>query len=336
MVLHKFGDKLYTGLVATMTIHLEEIARSVEAFQGISFLEELNRKWIDHNKALEMIRDILMYMDRTYTIVTRKPRVYALGLNLWRENVIHSNQIRSRLLSMLLGLVYSERVGDVVNRGLIRNITTMLMDLGPVYRREFETHFLRVSADFYRFESQKYIECCDCGDYLKKAERRLDEEIDRVNHYLDPRTEKKISNVVEKEMIENHMLRLIHMDNSGLVNMLCDAKYEDLGRMYNLFRRVNGGLRKIIEVMTSHMKESGKELVTDPERLKDPVEFVQRLVDEKDKYDKIINMAFCNDKLFRDALNLSFKFFINLNPRSPEFISLFVDDKFRKGLKGVS
>ncbi|RYR64882.1 hypothetical protein Ahy_A03g010909 isoform A [Arachis hypogaea] len=225
MVLHKFGEKLYSGLVATMTGHLKEIAKSVEAAQG---------------------------------------------------------------------------------------------------------------AEFYRVESQKFIECCDCGDYLKKAERRLNEEIDRVSHYLDPRTEKKITNVVEKEMIENHMLRLIHMENSGLVHMFSDDKYDDLGRMYNLFRRVPDGLSKIREVMTEHIKETGKQLVNDPERLKDPVEFVQRLLDEKDKYDKIINFAFNNDKSFQNALNSSFEYFINLNPRSPEFISLFVDDKLRKGLKGVS
>ncbi|MCI52469.1 cullin-3, partial [Trifolium medium] len=85
------------------------------------------------------------------------------------------------------------------------------------------------------------------------------------------------------------------MENSGLVNMLCDDKYEDLGRMYTLFRRVTDGLLKIREVMTSHIRESGKQLVTDPERLKDPVEFVQRLLDEKDKYDKIINLPFNND-----------------------------------------
>jgi len=35
-------------------------------------------------------------------------------------------------------------------------------------------------------------------------------------------------------------------------------------------------------------------------------------------------------------LNSSFEFFINLNARSPEYISLFVDDKLRKGLKGVN
>ncbi|TQD93243.1 hypothetical protein C1H46_021148 [Malus baccata] len=63
MVLHKFGEKLYSGLVTTMTHHLKEISKSIEAAQGELFLEELNRKWAEHNKALQMIRDILMYMD---------------------------------------------------------------------------------------------------------------------------------------------------------------------------------------------------------------------------------------------------------------------------------
>ncbi|KAF9673890.1 hypothetical protein SADUNF_Sadunf10G0070900 [Salix dunnii] len=337
MVLHKFGEKLYNGLVDTMTSHLREICKSIEAAQGDSFLEELNRKWNDHNKALQMIRDILMYMDRTYIPSTRKTPVHELGLNLWRDNIIHSSKIHIRLQNTLLELVHRERTGEVIDRGLMRNIVKMLMDLGcSVYQEDFEKPFLEVSAEFYRGESQKFIECCDCGDYLKKAEKRLNEEIERVTHYLDSKSEVKITNVVEKEMIANHMLRLVHMENSGLVNMLLDDKYEDLGRMYNLFRRVPNGLSTIREVMTSHLRETGKQLVTDAERLKDPVEFVQRLLDEKDKYDSIITNAFNNDKTFQNALNSSFEYFINLNARSPEFISLFVDDKLRKGLKGVS
>ncbi|KAJ4711317.1 Cullin [Melia azedarach] len=337
MVLHKFGDKLYSGLVTTMTLHLKEISKSIEAAQGGLFLEELNRKWNDHNKALQMIRDILMYMDRTYIPSTHKTPVHELGLNLWRDNIIRCNKIQTRLLNTLLELVQRERTGEVINRGLMRNIIKMLMDLGSsVYLEDFEKPFLEVSAEFYKGESQKFIECCDCGEYLKKAERRLNEEMERVTHYLDAKSEEKITNVVEKEMIANHMLRLVHMENSGLVNMLLDDKYEDLGRMYNLFRRVPNGLLTIREVMTSHLRETGKQLVSDPERLKDPVEFVQRLLDEKDKYDNIISSAFNNDKTFQNALNSSFEYFINLNPRSPEFISLFVDDKLRKGLKGVT
>ena len=71
----------------------------------------------------------------------------------------------------------------------------------------------------------------------------------------------------------------------------------------------------------------------DPERTKDPVEFVQRLLAEKDKYDRIIANSFANDKVFQNTLNQAFEHFINLNQRSPEYISLFMDDKLRKGLK---
>ncbi|KAJ9549064.1 hypothetical protein OSB04_021607 [Centaurea solstitialis] len=194
MVLHKFGEKLYTGLVSTMTSHLTAMSGCIENAHGEMFLEELNNKWTDHNKALQMIRDILMYMDRTYVPSSRKTPVHELGLNLWRDNVIHLSGIQTRLQNTLLQLIHRERTGEVINRGLMRNIIKMLMDLGPsVYQVDFERLFLEVSADFYRVESQEFIECCDCGDYLQKAERRLNEEIDRVSHYLDTKSEIKIT-----------------------------------------------------------------------------------------------------------------------------------------------
>ncbi|KAL3830953.1 hypothetical protein ACJIZ3_019755 [Penstemon smallii] len=334
MVLHNFGEKLYSGVVSTMTSHQKEIAKSIEAVQGAMFLEELNRNWTEHNMALRMIRDILMYMDRTFIPSTNKTLIHELGMNLWRDNIIHSSKIQTRLRDILLELVQCERSGDVINRGLTRNITKMLMDLGPsVYEEIFEKPFLDVSSDFYRVESQQVIEHCDCGDYLKKAEERLNEEIERVSHYMDARCEAKITRVVEKEMIESHMHRLVHMENSGLVSMIMDEKFEDLGRMYNLLLRVPSGLTIMKDVMTSHIRETGKDLVTDPERLKDPVNFVQELLDKKDRLDKIINLAFNNEKDFQNALSSSFEYFINLNPRFPEFISLFVDDKLRNGLK---
>ena len=82
MIFHNFGQKLYSRLIATMTSHLKEMATYVAATQRSSFLKELNRKWNDHNKALQKIRDIPM---------TKKTPDYELGLNLWRENVIYSN-----------------------------------------------------------------------------------------------------------------------------------------------------------------------------------------------------------------------------------------------------
>ncbi|XP_022750656.1 cullin-3B-like isoform X3 [Durio zibethinus] len=295
MVLQKFGEKLYSGVVTTMTSHLKEICSSIEAAQGGLFLEELNKKWAEHNKALQMIRDILMYMDRTFIPNTHKTPVHELGLNLWRDVVIHSYKIQSRLKDTLLENVRRERSGEVIDRGLMRSITKMLMDLGPsVYQDDFEKHFLEASAVFYRLESQEFIESCDFGEYLKKAERRLNEEIERVSHYLDVRSEVKITNVVEKEMIESHMHRLVQMENSSLVNMIVDDKHEDLGRMYCLFRRVPNGLVLIRDVMTSYIRETDDKLrkglrgVTeeDVELVLDKVMMLFRYLQEKDIFEK--------------------------------------------------
>jgi cullin 3 len=334
LVLHKHGPKLYDKLTENMEDHLQEMRVSIEAAQGGLFLVELQRKWDDHNKALQMIRDILMYMDRVFIPTNKKTPVFDLGLDLWRDTIVRSPKIHGRLLDTLLDLIHRERTGEVINRSLMRSTTKMLMDLGSsVYQDDFERPFLEVSASFYSGESQKFIECCSCGEYLKKAQQRLDEEAERVSQYMDAKTDEKITAVVVKEMLANHMQRLILMENSGLVNMLVEDKYEDLTMMYSLFQRVPDGHSTIKSVMNSHVKETGKDMVMDPERLKDPVDFVQRLLNEKDKYDSIVTTSFSNDKSFQNALNSSFEHFINLNNRCPEFISLYVDDKLRKGMK---
>jgi len=95
---------------------------------------------------------------------------------------------------------------------------------------------------------------------------------------------------------------------------------------------------KLLQAVTAHCRSSAECLMTrcvsqDPETTKDPVEFVQRLLNEKDKYDAVIARSFGMDKSFQNSLNQAFEHFLNLNQRSPEFISLFMDDKLRKGLK---
>ncbi|PKU70591.1 cullin-3A-like [Dendrobium catenatum] len=337
MVLQKYGEKLYNGLVATLIWNVKEMLRSFKVAQNDLFLVELNRKWDNHNKSLQIIRDIFMYMDRTFIPNARKTSVHDVGLILWNDIVLHSYKIHKRLVTILLDLIQKERTGQVINRNLMRNMTKMLIDLGSsVYQEDFEKPFLEASASFYSCESQQLIECCHCGEYLKKVEKRLHEEIERVSHYLDEKTEPKIMYVVGNEMIASSMQRLVHMESSGLLNMIMGDRYDDMSRMYGLFRLVPEGISTISDVLNAHLQQIGKQIVTDPEKLRDPVNFVQCLLNVKDKHDKIISSVFNNDKTLRNALNSSFEYFINLNNRSAEFISLYVDDKLRKGLIGAS
>lgn len=116
--------------------------------------------------------------------------------------------------------------------------------------------------------------------------------------------------------------------------MLQNDRYDDLNRMYRLLRQTGpAGLDEAKQGLIAHVRDTGRELVSDPERQKDPVAFVNRLLEEKDKYDRIVAKAFGGDKQFQNALNLAFEAFMNSNGRCPEFLSLFVDDKLRKGVK---
>lgn len=111
------------------------------------------------------------------------------------------------------------------------------------------------------------------------------EEQARVNHYLDPSTDLKIKEVAERELISVHMKSLLEvrsyvfvaphiyfisnsqMENSGLISMLRDDKIEDLKRMYSLFARVQNGLAMMRDMMSNDVKEIGKSIVTDEEKV---------------------------------------------------------------------
>jgi cullin 3 len=188
MVLHKYGELLYNGLKQTVDDHLKEVATHVANAIDESFLLELNKAWSEHKISMLMIRDILMYMvslrnalvkflihsqDRVYVAHHNVPTVYDLGLLRFRENVARAPRIKDRLLKTILNLIYKERTGEPINRGLLKNITQMLIDLGvntrAVYEEDFEKHFLETSSSFYRLESQNFIDTNSCSDYMKKV-----------------------------------------------------------------------------------------------------------------------------------------------------------------------
>jgi len=89
MVLHKYGERLYTGLKEVVTQHLENKVRE-DVLRSLhnNFLQTLNLAWNDHQTSMVMIRDILMYMDRVYVQQNDVDNVYNLGLIIFRDQVI--------------------------------------------------------------------------------------------------------------------------------------------------------------------------------------------------------------------------------------------------------
>ena len=67
-----------------------------------------------------------------------------------------------------------------------------------MYEEDFENHFLRQSAEFYKVESQTFLAENSASVYIHKVEQRIGEERERALHYLDKGTEARIVDVSHK------------------------------------------------------------------------------------------------------------------------------------------
>lgn len=341
MVIQKHGEKLYAGLRDVVTEHLIlKVAGDVLNSVNNNFLQTLIQAWNDHHTAMVMIRDIFMYMDRVYVQQNNVENVYNLGLIIFRDKVVHFGCIRDRLQHTLLDMIARERSGEVVDRGAIRNACQMLMFLSldgrSVYEEDFEVPFLFVSAEFLQMESQKLLAENSASVYIKKVEARISEETERVVHCLDRSTEEPIVKVVEWELISKHMKTIVEMENSGLIHMVKNSRTEDMACMYKLFSRVPNGLKTICDCISSYLRELGRALVSEDGEGKNPVDFIQNMLDLKAQFDHLLHESFNNDKLLKQSTASDFEYFFNLNYHSPEYLSLFIDDKLKKGAKWLA
>lgn len=119
-----------------------------------------------------------------------------------------------------------------------------------------------------------------------------------------------------------------------------------MSRMYSLFLRVPAGLNEMRAFISNYILTLGAEInqhiMSDLKSKAEKgsssiaINWVMEVLALQDKFDKILDLAASKDKSFQTVFNEAFEKFINDNQKSAEFISLFIDENLKKGLKGVS
>ncbi|ORY31654.1 Cullin [Naematelia encephala] len=245
-----------------------------------------------------------------------------------------------------------------------------------VYLADFEPEFLRRSAEFYAAEAVEMLETGDAPNYLRNVERRLAEESGRSSHYLSSLTDPPLQQLLVEHLLTPHLNSILYMPGTGLVTMVDHDRIPDLRRMYTLFLRVpmevgkdalRIALRSDIEERGKAINEAaeqmplagpsgdqpgmdvdgeadpkgkGKAKATTPSSaanaLSSALRWVQDVLNLKDKFDTMLEQAFSGDKTVQTSINEAFQSFINLNPRAPEYLSLYIDEHLKKGTKAKS
>lgn len=240
-----------------------------------------------------------------------------------------------------------------------------------IYLTSFEGEFLAASGEFYKQEGVRLLRECDAATYLRKTDKRLSEEYSRSHDTLSTLSEPKIRAVVERELITNNIKEVMDMD-TGLRFMLDNDRFEDLKLVYKLVARVDPEKQALKTMLCKRLVELGREInknanpttavaaapaavpaengdsaknsgaaaANEDKAANNLTVIAIRWVDEvialKDKYEKVWTKSFDEDKGVQASMTGAFREFINLFQRSPEYMSLFIDDNLRKGLKGKS
>lgn len=186
----RMDAQLYNKLCQLTETHLKAKVTPLleEQHDEILYLKEVNECWQGHCNLMVMIRSIFLFLDRTY--VLQNPSVHSIwdmGLDLFRKHIASDKVVQRRTVNGLLMLIERERTGDTVDRGLLKNLLRMLTDLA-IYKSAFEEKFLISTRQLYLAEGQRKMHDLEVPDYLHYVDDRLQQENERLLHYLDGST----------------------------------------------------------------------------------------------------------------------------------------------------
>ena len=332
MCLHKLAPDLYAVLQELCEKHISARLKDLEGLplDPVSFLNKMEDCWSDHSEQMLTIRSIFLYLDRTYVLQSVNVRsLWDMGLVIFREHFLRHKQVESTTTAGILQLIEKERLGEGIDRTLLRNLLRMFTALG-LYAESFEKQFLVETAEFYATESSRLLQEVDVPSYFKHVEERLQEESDRCNFYLDASTRKQLVLTVEKQLIQEHASMQL---DRGFAALMDENRLTDLARLYSLLDRVDM-LDQLRNSLVAYVKVTGAAIVMDEEKDK---EMVQGLLSMKAKVDHILRKAFQNNETFTSSLKEAFEHFINQRQNRPaELIAKYVDAMMRSGNKTAS
>ena len=102
LVLYKHGQMLYDNVKDTTVRLLRPIAEELANTHHARFLVDYNQKWKETKMCIDMIRDILLYMNKNFVPKYNLPLVENMQYSQFKHHVILNPTLKTRLISLLM------------------------------------------------------------------------------------------------------------------------------------------------------------------------------------------------------------------------------------------
>ena len=353
---HLLGEDLYHRLNDYLKRHLKGVHEEMIKHADEALLTFYIKEWKRYTTAGTYNNHLFRYLNRHW--VKREMDegkkdiydIYTLHLVRWKEDMFGTTQ--NAVMDAVLRLVEKQRNGETIEQSKIKDVVTSFVSLGidesdstkstlDVYRTYFEKPYLEATSQYYENESQQFLAENSVVDYMKKAERRLDEEKERVPLFLLAEIMQPLMKTCEQALIAKHATVL----RDEFQVLLDNDREEDMARMYKLLARIPEGLDPLRARFETHVRRAGHlavEKVADQGDNLDPKAYVDALLEVHTQYAALVKSAFGGESEFVRSLDNACREYVNRNKvcvknttRSPELLAKHADNVLKRSTKAT-
>jgi cullin 1 len=351
---HLLGEDLYRRLNEYLRRHLTGVHTEMVKHVDEALLTFYIKEWKRYTTAGTYNNHLFRYLNRHW--VKREMDegkkdiydIYTLHLVRWKEDMFGSTQ--NAVMEAVLRLVEKQRNGETIEQSKIKSVVDSFVSLGiddqdstkttlDVYRKHFEEPFLEATKVYYEKESAEFLAVNSVVDYMKKAERRLDEEKERVPLYLLQEIMTPLMKTCEAALIAKHANVL----RDEFQILLDNDREEDMARMYKLLARIPEGLDPLRAKFEAHVRSCGLmavEKAASQGEAVDPKSYVDALLEVNIRYSALVQKAFGGESEFVRSLDNACREYVNRNKvcqknsaKSPELLSKHADNVLKRSQK---
>ncbi|KAH8026735.1 hypothetical protein HPB51_024234 [Rhipicephalus microplus] len=115
--------------------------------------------------------------------------------------------------------------------------------------------------------------------------------------------------------------------------MLKNQMTDGLARLFLFLKRISGGAKSLLDCVSKYLRNLGRSVVSEHG---DSVILIPKVMELRDYFDHIIQHYFDSDELAKDMIATDFEYILSQTRKSPEYLSAFIDDMMRKGIRNMT
>ncbi|KMU72699.1 cullin-3, variant [Coccidioides immitis RMSCC 3703] len=298
--------KKITDLITPLLLPNTELANAMEQENerrvvGERFLSKIRDVWEDYQLCMGMIADVLMYMDKSVVAEHRSPSLYVASMCSFRDIVLR------------LGLEMDSQASVA---SVLQSTILFLIQLereGIIIDRPLIRHCIYMLEGLYETEEEDE----STKLYITSFEPAF---LDSSRDSMRLRAKSCYQQQMRLHSAKEQIIELGNQINKAAKEYLQGPQPTS-----------NGGQAQSNGAKAPEEQKSPASLQTAA-----AIKWVDDVLQLKKRFDHVWENAFRKDQGMQASLTKSFSDFINVNPRSAEYLSLFFDENLKKGIKGKS